>query len=1075
VNFQTVDSPLSEQMYDALMRGLRFLRDVQEPDGSWPDFMVAPGKEGREWTTAYIGALIGSVPDAHDEFWVSALANAARFIYRCRRSAGGWAFWPRSPVDADSTAWCTLFLTSLPSPTKDDFAAERSELSQHRCADGGFATYRRDNISLYPHDSGYYASTPCVSAAVGLALHALGHPDDAALVSGTAQYLLANRRADGSWGSFWWERGIYSTCLAVRLLLRLGYSKHMLSAIPVWLQEMQNDDGSWAGECSSEPNAFLTALALDTVLNLGTCPGASLVMRGLSWLLQAQLTDGSWRAPPILRVPIPDEPWRVELRPRGPVLCSHRRSFATATILAVLGRPEFSPPRVQRRMPAARAVTDPDFDREVGAVIETFDRQVSRLPAHLRDLADLTPLWRRRGAGLSHYLPFWLDRALTGGRLHDVAFVTALANRYGQFFCLIQDGVIDEDGTPPTILLLVDALFLHFLRAHQSLFPADHPFWLRFDSYWIEYLAALAWEKRQRACVDGFATKDIRTLAHKFSPVKISVTAIAYRADRLDALPALEELIESLQIGCQLLDDLEDWESDLLHDSRTWPLSLARQKKGGRLTVPEAENLLWREGIALAMLEKAIEFLDIAEARAKALGIAPLSRYINELISDIHSAIDALKLPLSSTPYPPLRVLHHGDKNLLLNLASGSLYTIGHEVASVTKRVAITGEAPETQHELAILDELSKMGALSHVPALTAYNPPDPAILCVDLRFIVPGQLSRILERALKVLSRGWTGVRVVEIVFFSTTAWHAGGHVAAAIARAKEHAAGLGVLVKSRIVIDVESANDDYISDIEEGVLVQLSLRRPSQSDAIPKLFRQVETLRHAGIDRVGVNVALGDLRHSPSELAVMLHSQGVRPIGVQLLRPAPPVSQPALRRTIEHIAKAFSQLADTFAVRVESGDPIPLVDVARPFLQVYNRKLIAAATKYDKPFFAVTPDGGLDPLFQLAIDPKVRAGTIKSESGRSEPGHRATPWCLTEESVDGAYSQEFARLFCRAACWGAHSNGGYSGSVRDPTVCQIVSHQFTEAIWLVARLEAHIPLICERLREDELTTFSS
>jgi squalene-hopene/tetraprenyl-beta-curcumene cyclase len=121
------------------------------------------------------------------------------------------------------------------------------------------------------------------------------------------QWLLAHQEPDGSWFGRWGVNHIYGTGAVVPGLVRAGIpTDHPAIRRAVrWLEDRQNADGGWGEDARSyvDPvwigrgpsTASQTAWALLALEAAGEA--SSSVRRGIDWLVQTQLADGSWDEP----------------------------------------------------------------------------------------------------------------------------------------------------------------------------------------------------------------------------------------------------------------------------------------------------------------------------------------------------------------------------------------------------------------------------------------------------------------------------------------------------------------------------------------------------------------------------------------------------------------------------------------------------------------------------------------------------------------------------------------------------------------------------------------------------------
>lgn len=297
------------------------------PDRLWQDFMTLAGPAD-EWPTAYIGLQLLAAGCARARLLPTARALAAR-----QRDDGGWAYNARVPTDADSTAYCLVFLAAF----GDTFAAEIDGglqcLGLHQHADGGVATYstERDirafmNLDRSVSLAGWTQPHMEVTAAAGLAFARCGRNDRAA----ACWDFVEAARSGGCWQSYWWRGPHLPTWIALELARALGHDSGFREDAAAALLDR--------GDTADCP--FRTALAVLVAKDTGL----ELPRRRASERLAAQRwPDGLWRGRPSLQIPPPGriEPrsqrrWRREALGTGVVISDRNGFFTTATALAAL-------------------------------------------------------------------------------------------------------------------------------------------------------------------------------------------------------------------------------------------------------------------------------------------------------------------------------------------------------------------------------------------------------------------------------------------------------------------------------------------------------------------------------------------------------------------------------------------------------------------------------------------------------------------------------------------------------------------------------------------------------------------
>jgi squalene-hopene/tetraprenyl-beta-curcumene cyclase len=240
-------------------------------------------------------------------------------VRRPTLAPGGWSFEFANDnyPDIDDTAEVVLALLRVDHP--DGERQRRSiELAVRwlegmRSTDGGWGAFDADNtrplIRELPFcDFGEVIDPPSadVTAHVLEMLAALGEADGEYGRSALA-WLSANQEPGGSWFGRWGVNHIYGTGAVVPALVAAGVAPgdHRIRRAVRWLEAHQNADGGWGEDARSyddpewigrgESTASQTAWALLALHAAGEHSDA--VRRGLYWLVDTQLPDGTWAEP----------------------------------------------------------------------------------------------------------------------------------------------------------------------------------------------------------------------------------------------------------------------------------------------------------------------------------------------------------------------------------------------------------------------------------------------------------------------------------------------------------------------------------------------------------------------------------------------------------------------------------------------------------------------------------------------------------------------------------------------------------------------------------------------------------
>ncbi|WP_084713585.1 squalene--hopene cyclase [Streptacidiphilus rugosus] len=233
--------------------------------------------------------------------------------------AGGWAFefdndnYP----DIDDTAEVVLALRRIAHPEPGRIAgATRRGIDWvlgMQSKNGAWAAFDVDNTSTLPNklpfcDFGEVVDPPSadVTAHVVEMLAADGKSDDPRTRRGI-DWLFKEQEEDGSWFGRWGTNYVYGVGSVLPALVAAGVptDHRSIRRAVAWLEEKQNADGgwgedmrsyqdkSWAGRGTS--TASQTAWALMALLAAGE--SGECVDRGVRWLAETQLPEGTWDEP----------------------------------------------------------------------------------------------------------------------------------------------------------------------------------------------------------------------------------------------------------------------------------------------------------------------------------------------------------------------------------------------------------------------------------------------------------------------------------------------------------------------------------------------------------------------------------------------------------------------------------------------------------------------------------------------------------------------------------------------------------------------------------------------------------
>ncbi|MBI4300873.1 MAG: squalene--hopene cyclase [Chloroflexi bacterium] len=234
---------------------------------------------------------------------------------------GGWAFEFDNDIYPDVDDAAEVLIALLKTKLPDDEAKRRAMEKGLRWTlsmqskNGGWGSFDVDNtkrfITKIPFaDFGETIDPPSedVTAHIIEYMGKIGYRADDSIVRRALAYLKREQQYDGCWWGRWGVNFTYGTGAVLPALKEVGEDMRQpyVRAAVRWLEEHQHPNGGWGESCHTydDPStrgqgattASQTAWALMALLAAGE-EASPVVERGIRYLVETQLPDGSWDEP----------------------------------------------------------------------------------------------------------------------------------------------------------------------------------------------------------------------------------------------------------------------------------------------------------------------------------------------------------------------------------------------------------------------------------------------------------------------------------------------------------------------------------------------------------------------------------------------------------------------------------------------------------------------------------------------------------------------------------------------------------------------------------------------------------
>jgi hypothetical protein len=307
--------------------------------------------------------------------------------------------------------------------------------------------------------------------------------------------------------------------------------------------------------------------------------------------------------------------------------------------------------------PQLQVLTSAHFD-DFASQVSTLRREYSRyLESRSHNFkvfsvakAQMERRSRKPYGQLCYYVPFWYSPVFDISESQAVTTI-ALANIYLYHYWTLKDDLVDGhlDMTPSDGLiidLILGKSIELFLQADLDgrLFLSD------LNRYMEEALGAELFLKKHKGEVSDYSESDFIMMGNKAALLKASAAALSNVAQDRRRLGRLEEVLLTISIALQLVDDLTDWKHDLKIKNFTFPLAgaiaILAPTSLEAIEQEQVSRIFYERKIDDQVLMLAIEYLDTAKALLRDLDNRYLHSFVNAYIADIQAARLKIKSPL---------------------------------------------------------------------------------------------------------------------------------------------------------------------------------------------------------------------------------------------------------------------------------------------------------------------------------------------------------------------------------------------------------------------------------------------
>lgn len=285
------------------------------------------------------------------------------------------------------------------------------------------------------------------------------------------------------------------------------------------------------------------------------------------------------------------------------------------------------------------------YEKDLAAAFDQAETILSGLPEEFRGhgLNYLGKFHALKKSGSQNYicylLPFWMQEAAGAkpelSRELTVAMILVMLHYH-----LIDEVMDNPEAGDKWKLPLANLLQLEFTRIYAALYASDSPFWSYYRKYAAEWAKAVLLENQH----DFFQDNPVR-IAHKASPVKLSVAGMLLLTEHDRLIAPFEAAVDAVLVTLQMLDDWEDWEKDLREGSYNSLISVVQHElqipSDRRPTPDEVKHALHVRDILFIFAERTDQNAAILEVNAP--GLTHLHEFHDYLRTNLRQGAESLR------------------------------------------------------------------------------------------------------------------------------------------------------------------------------------------------------------------------------------------------------------------------------------------------------------------------------------------------------------------------------------------------------------------------------------------------